>query len=179
MAKSKAKGKLMGMEYMPADDVLVEMGRITIRHSFLDWTLNRTIKTLARMTPEQADFAFAAEGSASLRRKVLHVAATKFGKQSETYGAVKKLVDRCESLTKARNRYTHNLWLNIEGKAVLFDLSQKDQHQPLPKASELKALSERIRALYSEINDARLKQGGFLFDAVKKLREAEKAAPGK
>jgi hypothetical protein len=42
--KSEYKGKMMGMEYTPDDAVLTEMGKVTIRHSFLDWTLNRTIK---------------------------------------------------------------------------------------------------------------------------------------
>jgi hypothetical protein len=136
--KSKAKGKMMAMEYTPDDAVLMEMGRVTVRHGFLDWTLNRTIKTMTDMSPEQADFAFAAEGSASLRRKVLHVANTRFGKQSQTFKQLKKLIDKCESATKERNRVTHNLWLRIEGNAVLFDLTRKDQTASLPTAAELK-----------------------------------------
>lgn len=102
--KSDYKGKMMWMEYAPDDAVLAEMGKVTIRHSFLDWTLNRTIKTMTDMTPQQADFAFASEPSASLRRKVIRVAKHCFGKDSETFRRVDELMKRCETVTRQRNR---------------------------------------------------------------------------
>jgi hypothetical protein len=162
--KSAYKGKMMGMEYTPDDAVLAEMGKVTIRHSFLDWTLNRTIKTMTDMTPQQADFAFASEPSASLRRKVIRVAKHCFGKESATFKRVNELMKRCESVTKQRNRYTHNLWLSLEGTAVLLELAEQDRHMVPPTAMELKSLADTIRELYAEINAARMKGGGFLHE---------------
>lgn len=166
------KGKLMAMAHMPLDDkLLAAVGRVTVRHAFLDWTLNRTIKTLTGMTPEQADFAFAAEGSASLRRKVLHVAAAKLGKGTDSYKELKKLIDKCESATKVRNGTTHNIWVVIEGEARLLDLQHRERVPPLPKANELDELADRIHDLSSQLNAARSK-GGFLYDALRKPRAA-------
>lgn len=171
------KGKLMAMAYMPVDAALLAaVGRVTIRHGFLDWTLNRTIKSLTWMSPEQADFILATEGSASLRRKIMHIAAAKFGKKSETYKALKKLIDRCESATNERNRLTHNIWVTVEGNAVLLDLQRRDKKPaPLPTAAVLDALAERIHALSAELNSVRSKDG-FLATALRSHREAERAA---
>lgn len=174
--KSDYKGKMMGMEYTPDDAVLAEMGKVTIRHSFLDWTLNRTIKTMTDMTPQQADFAFASEPSSSLRRKVMRVAKHCFGKDSETFRRVDELMKRCETVTRQRNRYTHNLWLSLEGKAVLLELAEQDRHMAPPTAAELGSLADAIRELYAEINAARMKGGGFLHEAVHKLRAEKRLA---
>jgi hypothetical protein len=169
------KGKLMALAHLPADgELLAAVGRVSIRHSFLDWTLNRTIKTLTSMTPEQADFAFAREGSASLRRKVLMVAEQKCGKKSDTFRRIKVLMKACEDATRLRNDLVHCVWANIEGSAVLLDLQAKDKRMPLPTARQLNDLAERIHQLSAELNEARMKGGGFIFEAMKAVKDEKR-----
>ena len=160
------KGKLMAMAHMPVDEqLLAAIGRVTIRHGFLDWTLNRTIKTLTGIKPNQADYVLGGEGSASLRRKVRTIAAIRFGKGSETYKKLKKIIDACDKVTSRRNDFVHSVWVEVEGNASLLDLRTRNR-KPLPKVNEIDSLAKQIHELAERLNEARAKKG-FVAVALK------------
>ena len=172
-----AKGKLMAMAHLPDDPALLAaVGAVTIRHSFLDWTLNRTIKTLIELTPDAADWILAREPSATLRRKIRHIAKTMFGKDSDAYKGLNELLKECEDVTDKRNDLVHCIWATYADGPVLIDLQAKDKRLPLPTAAEVEALAAQIYELTEKINAERTKGGGFIHAAVQeyKARTAKK-----
>lgn len=156
----------MATAHMPIDEqLLAAIGRVSIRHGFLDWTLNRTIKTLTGIKPDQADYVLGGEGSASLRRKVLTIAATRFGKGSDTYKKLKKIIGACDKVTSRRNAFLHSVWVEVEGQTSLLDLRTRNR-MPLPKVNEVDSLAIQIHELAERLNEARAKSG-FIAVALK------------
>jgi len=138
--------------------------RVSICHGWLDFVVKRTVKTLAGLTPSEADRALAYEGSASLRELVRKLAARKLGKAATATLKLRALLADCEAVTQQRNALIHSLYAREpEGDVML--ISHDDKRTPIPKAAELEDLAARIWALAVTINNSRL-DGGFVFEAL-------------
>lgn len=150
---------------MPEEpELLAALGRVSIRHGFLDHILKHTIKTLSGLTIHEADSALAYDGSGALRDLVKKLATQKFGKASGVTLRLRAMLADCERLTGERNRLIHNLWAReMDGEPLLLAAGSS---VPVPSAGELNQLADEIFALAGTINTSRF-EGGFLFDALK------------
>lgn len=167
------------VHHVPADEkLLAAVGRVSIRHGFLDLVLRRTVKILADITLEEADRALAHTGSRELRELIRKLAIRQLGKASVAVLKLQALLSECERVTARRNRYTHDVWSTdwLDSDPVL--VGPHDQI-PMPSAAEVEQLADEIFAIAGKINAARLHVGGFLFDALHESRGAAAIAEAK
>jgi len=154
--------------HLPEDsELLAALGRVTIRHGFLDHVLKRTVKTLADLTIEEADRALARDGSASLRELIKKIAVQRLGKASTATLKLRALLGECERVTEYRNRVIHDLWAReLDGEPLLIG---RDSSSRPPDGADLNKLADQIFAVAGQLNKARL-DGGFLHAALKDAR---------
>jgi hypothetical protein len=153
--------------HVPEDALLLAaFGEVALRHEHLNHILRMTIKTLARLRPQEALDATAFDGSRQLRERIRKLARRRLG-ESEALLKLEALLERCRRVTERRNELTHGIWAReLDGEPMRKGSDQK--WYPLPKADELKALANEIWLLSDELNTARL--DGFLSTALAKRR---------
>lgn len=152
--------------HLPKDPVLLAaLGRVSVRHSFLDFVLRRTIKTIEERDLKEADKALEFDGSRTLRKKIRKAAAKRFGEASPTSLAIEDLLTECERLTEQRNRLVHDVWaIETDGDEPL--LFRPDSETPIPPSADIDQLAEDIFRLATKINDERLT--GFILQEMLK-----------
>jgi len=150
---------------LPNDSVLLAaFGEVTLRHEHLNHMLRMTIKTLARLSVNEAVDATARDGSAQLRERIRKLARQRLG-EGEPLLKLLSLVERCTRATDRRNDLVHSVWAKeLDGEAVRRNSSHG--WQPLPSVEELQNLGTEIAGLANELNHARLE--GFLHEALSK-----------
>jgi hypothetical protein len=156
------------VHHVPDDEkLLAALGRVSIHHGFLDLILKRTVKTLANITPEEADRALAYAGSREVRELIRKLAVRRLGKASVAVLRLQALLSECERVTARRNRYIHDVWAQdwLDDPVLI---GPHDQI-PMPSTAEVNQLADEIFAVASKINAARLHSGGFLYDALQEL----------
>jgi ribonuclease BN (tRNA processing enzyme) len=171
MPAKKKKQPRMVMLHIPEDkELLAAFGAVAISHGHLDHVLKRVVKTLAGLTPAEADRALAYEPSSSVRRIAAKLAQNNFGKASPVTLKLKAILHECELLTEKRNDLLHSVVARqMDGKAKL--LQADHSLRSMPAVKTLNRLAKQIQAVATEINNARMLPGGFIFDAMAKLKE--------
>lgn len=149
--------------HVPDDkDLLAAFGEVTLRHEHLNHILRMTIKTLARLTPEEALDATAYDGARQLRKRIRKIARKRLG-EGETLLKLQALLERCKRATDKRNELIHGIWAKELDGEPLRRAADHTWH-PLPSAKELLELAEELRTLTETLNGARLE--GFLSEAL-------------
>ena len=149
--------------HVPEDkDLLSALGVLTLRHEHMNHILKMTIKSLARLTPEEAAHALRFEGSKSLRQRINILAKRELG-EGKALLKLQSLLGRAGNLTDKRNNYVHGIWAKeLDGDAGILDVP--GEMTPLPTVPDLEKLGRDIEELTIEINQARL--DGWLKEAI-------------
>lgn len=143
--------------YMPTDgETLAAMGRVAIRHGFLDLVLRRTVKTLARITVDQADLALATENSSTLRDMIKVFANQALGRNTDANLKVRALLTRCKMVAERRNSLFHTQWVEDEESAFLMGA---ESAMRVPSAADINGLADEIYNVAQELNGARFGAG--------------------
>jgi hypothetical protein len=153
--------------HVPDDTkLLAAFGEVALRHEHLNHILRMTIKTLARLRPDEAINATAYDGARQLRDRIRKLATQRLG-EGEPLLKLQALLERCRRATERRNELMHGIWAKeLDGDPMRRGQDQK--WYPLPTAEDLKALANDIWVLADELNSARL--AGFLSAALAKRR---------
>ena len=154
--------------HVPDDaTLLAAFGEVALRHEHLNHILRMTIKTLARLRPDEALDATAYDGSRQLRDRLRKLASQRLG-EGEALLKLQALLERCRRATERRNELMHGIWAKeLDGEPMR--RGQDQRWHPLPTAEDLKALANEIWVLTDELNSARL--DGFLSEALAKRGE--------
>ena len=149
--------------HIPRDTkILAALGTIALRHGHLDHILKMTVKSLGKVSIQQALDATAFEGSRELRDRIRKLARLKMG-EGNALIQLQALLERCRRATDRRNELIHSLWAQeLDGDAKV----RTNDHgwKPVPTIDELKTLSAELADLAKELNSARLE--GFLAKAI-------------
>lgn len=156
--------KMIMLDVPEDPTLLAAFGELTLRHEHLSHALRMTIKTLANLKVNEALDATAYEGASNLRGRIRNLAKQRLG-EGQALLKLEAIIERCKRATDKRNGYVHS----VVGKELDGEGCQKsDDHtwQPLPTSEQLKSLSDDIRCLTKELNEARLE--GYLSQALSK-----------
>lgn len=145
--------------HVPQDqELLAALGEVTLRHEQLNFILKMTIKSIARLSSNEAFDATQYEGARTLRDRIRKLARQKLG-EGEPLLKLQVLLTRAGRLTKRRNELTHGIWAKeLDGSSGVMEAF--GVLQPLSSLNELENLAKEIEALTKELNHARLE--GFL-----------------
>jgi len=154
--------------HVPEDKTLLDaFGEVALRHEHLNHILRMTIKTLARLRPQEALDATNYDGSRQLRERIRKIARQRLG-EGEALLKLEALLERCRRVTEKRNDLTHGIWAKeLDGEPMR--RGPDNSWYPLPTVDELKALANQTWLLTDELNTARLE--GFLAEALAKRRQ--------
>ena len=148
---------------IPADtELLAAFGEVTLRHEHLNHVLRMTIKTLSRLSVNEALDATERDGSAQLRERIRKLARQRLG-EGEPLLRLQAVIERCGRATDRRNDLVHSVWAKeLDGESV----RRNSAHgwQAIPTVDELSTLAGEIGSLTAELNRARLE--GFLHEAL-------------
>ncbi len=149
--------------HVPEDkELLAAFGEVALVHEHLNHILRMTIKTLARLTPEEALDATSYDGSRQLRERIRKLARQRLG-EGEPLLKLQALLERCKRATEKRNELVHCVWAKeLDGEPQ----RRRPDHewQPLPTIEELLALVKELQELTATLNTVRLE--GFLSEAL-------------
>jgi len=151
--------------HVPEDNALLAaFGEVALRHEHLNYILRMTIKTLARLSVDEALDATVYDGSRQLRDRIRKLARQCLG-EGESLLKLQALLERCRRATDKRNELMHGVWGKELDGEPLRRASDHSWH-PLPSIDELRALANEIKALAEALNAARLE--GFISEALAK-----------
>lgn len=151
--------------HVPDDtELLAAFGEVALRHEHLNHILRMTIKTLARLSIDDALDATTYDGSRQLRERIRKLARQRLG-ESPALLKLEALLERCKRATERRNELVHGVWAKeLDGEPMR--RAPDHSWQPLPSVAELKTLGTEIESLTAQLNTARLV--GFLSEALAK-----------
>jgi hypothetical protein len=161
--------------YVPEDrpEFLAAFGTVAITHGHLDHQLRLLIKTLARVSVDEAVRATARDASSELRRIARKLSRTAFG-ECAVHLRVCALLKRAEETTEKRNDLLHAICAQEQNMEALardeavpgepYLLNDSLERRPLPEPAELLAIASSITALVNEVNHERLH--GFIAEAI-------------
>ena len=96
--------------HVPEDKALLAaFGEVALRHEHLNHILRMTIKTLAKLRPQEALDATAYDGSRQLRERIRKLARPRLG-EGEALLKLEAILERCRRVTERRNELTHGIW---------------------------------------------------------------------
>jgi len=161
----------MIMFHVPRDqELLAALGEVTLRHEHLNHILKMTIKSIAKLSPNEAIDATKDYGSYALRQCIRKLAREKLG-EGEPLLKLQALLTQAGRLTEQRNELTHGLWAEErDGDPGI--MGAPGELRPLPSVEELKYLAKEIEDLNKELHSARLE--GFLKNALEEKQTNEK-----
>lgn len=162
MQENTANNKMIYMGIPQDKNIQAGFGILAIRSGQLDYALRMTIKSLAKLSPEEALDATVWEGSKQLRKRINKLATQRLGEGSSLL-KLQAILERANRATDKRNKYVHSLWAQeLDGPAVI----RNNDHswEPVPSAQELEKLANDIHTITQELNTAR--QVGFLSVAL-------------
>ena len=159
--------------HIPNDtELLAAFGEVALRHEHLNHILRMTIKTLARLRPDEAFDATAFDGAAQMRERIRKLARQRLG-EGEALLKLQALLERCRRASDKRNELMHGIWAKeLDGEPKRRGSDQN--WYPLPTAADLKVLANEIWILADKLNAARL--DGFLSEALAKQQKANEHA---
>jgi len=160
--------------HMPADEqLLAAVGRVSLRHGYLDLMLKRIVMQLAGLSLSEAESALQFESSSALRDLARKLSGRRFGRAAVATLKIKALLADCELATEQRNRLIHRDWaLDTMFNQVMLMSFYRQEHWPVPDAHELNGLADSIYALARQCEDA-LGEGGFLHAAIAEVSTKE------
>lgn len=160
--------------HMPADEqLLAAVGRVALRHGYLDLMLKRIVMQLAELNSNEAESALQFESSSALRDLARKLSSRRFGRAAVATLKTKALLADCELATEKRNRLIHRDWaLDTQFDQVMLMSAYRQEHWPVPEAAELNDLADSIYALARRCEDA-LTAGGFLHTAMAEVSTKE------
>jgi hypothetical protein len=162
----------MVVQHMPTDgETLAALGRVAVRHGFLELVLRRTVKTLAGLTVDEADRALAYDGPASLRDLAKKLANQKLGSASQATLKLRAVLAECKSVTDRRNALFHGQWVEDEESAFMVG---PESAMRIPTAAEITVLAEEIFAVANRLNQSRFRDG-FLIAALTQAGKVSKS----
>jgi|SRR5689334_21951996 hypothetical protein len=129
--------------------------------------LRMTIKSLAGITPEEADLATTFQGSATLRDRINKIARRKLGEGTPLL-LLQALLERTRLATEKRNTFVHSIWAQeLDGEPMI--RGNDRPWKPLPKLAELETLSAELEQIANELDTAR--REGFLAEAITEAKK--------
>jgi hypothetical protein len=151
--------------HVPTDrDLLATFGEVALRHEHLTHILRMTIKTLAKLNPDEALDATVYYGSRQLREHIRKLARQRLG-DGEPLLKLQALLERCRRATDRRNELIHGIWAKeLDGEPLRRAMDHT--WRPLPTIEDLKTLANDLQHLAETLNTARL--DGFLSEALAK-----------
>jgi hypothetical protein len=146
------------------EQLLRAIGAVAVSHTWLDYSLRLTIKTLARVTVSQVLDATEYQGSSMLRERIRKHGRKVLG-ESTALVQLQALMRDCERASIRRNELMHGVWCSLNGgePGVLDGVTMK----PLPSEADLLALADQLKGLGDSLNHARRK--GFIAKAMKAI----------
>jgi hypothetical protein len=151
--------------HVPDDkDLLAAFGEVALRHEHLNHILRMTIKTLARLSIDEALDATTYDGSRQLRERIRKLARQRLG-EGEPLLKTQALLERCRRVTEKRNEFIHGVWAKELDGEPMRRMPDHTWHA-LPTVADLIVLGREIENITAELNTARL--DGFLSEALAK-----------
>jgi hypothetical protein len=164
--------RLIGFHIPEDEELLAAFGVVSIRHGHLDYLLKMTIRQLTGLSVDDARDAMAYENSSSLRKRIKRFARQAIGDCPELL-KLQALMERCKRATEKRNLLMHNVYVKVvDGDPMM--TGRDGTYHALPTVDELDNLSDELKALGEELNDARL-NGGYLELALQKKARTKRA----
>ncbi len=161
--KTRTKRKTKIDLQVPSDIKLLRaMGRVTAAHANLELVLKMCVKTLARLTVEEAMLAFDRTNTSEVRgwiRRLFRQAC----KDEQLRCTLQAMLGEAKQIAEDRNRLIHRPW-GGSGKGDLLTPNERWVWGKVPTPDELNQLAERINDLANRLNHERLR--GFISDVV-------------
>ena len=143
--------------YMPADEVLRELGRLQVVHSHLDHALRLGIKRMLGLSIDDPGYWTETRGMAgALRERLRQLIVERYRGDENTADMLNKVLDDAEEATEARNRVVHAAWMKTPEQGPFLhdrDNSLRDhvKYEP-PTQIDLAELSGRIQRIHSVLD---------------------------
>ena|SRR6516165_1337930 len=142
--------------------VLEAIGKIALRHGQLDYSMKMAVRTLSRVTIDEAIDATERQSSRELRERVRRLARKRIG-DGEAFVRLEAILERARRATDRRNELLHGLWAQeLDGDPVV--RSSGRAFGPIPSAEELETLADTLAEIGKTLTIARL--DGFLREAL-------------
>ena len=153
----------MILMHLSADEgLLAAIGKISIRHGQLDYSLKMTVRTLANLTIEEALDATDRQGSHELRERVRKLAKNRLG-EGEALAKLDAILMRARRVSAMRNDLLHGLWGHeLDGKPVM--RAGGYEFKDPPSTADLEEMAIEIGKVAWDLTEARL--DGFLKNAL-------------
>ena len=147
----------IGEFYVPADDILRELGRLQVLHSHLDHTLRLAIKRMLGISIDDPGYWNETRGmAAALRECARKLIAERYSDNDDTADILNKVLDDAEEATMLRNRALHSVWMKTPGEGpVLHDRNNTLKMHvafQLPTSEELATISKRMERIQRVLN---------------------------
>ena len=144
---------------LPGDkELLAALGKMSIRHSQLDYILRMTISSVAGLSKEKVLEATRLETSGALRKRLRKLAKRRFGEVAILL-QLEALLERAKVTSNKRNDLIHSVWAHqLDGDPVKLD--HANQFQAPPSKEKFEEISEEIHDVTFAFIEAR--QFGFL-----------------
>lgn len=156
----------------PSDPRLVEaLGTLVIAHTHLELILRYTVKTLACLTVSEALDATSEDRISDLRNRIQRLFKERKPTEREK-AQLDALLHRAKQYSDNRNTYIHSTWSTTDsGQALMKGADHR--WGPAPTPAEVAALTDKIRSLRKELDQAR--RDGFIAQVVQ--RHKDRARP--
>ena len=146
-------------------NLLQALGRLAIAHTHLELMLRYCVKTIARLTTEEALDATAGDRLSDLRSRIRNLFKERKPTALER-NRLDALLEKAKRLSETRNAYLHRAWSETpEGLAVT-----KGDHyewESAPSDSDIEAVTSEILGLVQTLNEDRLR--GFIYHVLHRL----------
>ena len=164
--KNRAKTKAQIGLSVPADIKLLRaLGRVNAAHANLELVLKMCVKTLARLSVEEAMLAYGRANTSEVRDCIRRL-FRQVCKDEQLRCKLLAMLGEAKQIAEDRNRLVHRPW----GTSKKGDLLTPDERwvwgKNIPTPDELNRLADRVSDLANRLNRERRK--GFIRDAVKK-----------
>ena len=155
-------------EYKPTfpddPDLLAAIAKVAIGHGYHDLELKMALKSVMKLTPEQARRRYRTTGSHCLR-ELLKQAAIDRGIGTGAQRRLEAFLKRSAEATRKRNKFVHAFWCLYKGKKRIVHIDADGT--PWPSARSLDNLGTKLTGLADEMEYER--RHGWLKKALDKV----------
>jgi hypothetical protein len=148
---------------LPSAKVLAAVGKVALRHGWLEDGLKMAVASLTGVTPSEARFATESQPSRELRQRVRQLARKRLG-EGAALVRLDAILEKARRATEERNAIIHSLWAHeLDGDPVM--QTKGEPFGPIPTLQKLEATADEIAMVAKQLLEARL-DGGFLQQAL-------------
>jgi hypothetical protein len=140
----------LSLPHDPAE--VVAIGKVAIRHGQLDHGLKLTIKSIRRISVEQALTETRRKSPHQLRALVEEHARNRFG-EAPNLVRIRELLHRARQATDHRNSVLDELWATESDGAPIH--APERHPMALPRVAELKAVADNLFSVVKELDHER------------------------